>query len=231
MKSNYYSFQFYLYLVLIFTSCGKLDYSYDSSLSGIPNLTIKDIDGNYYNIISPWSGSQQIWMMENLRVKSYKNGDTIPQVQSSVAWNSLTTGAWCFYDNIATGQIGVLYNWYAVNDARGLAPEGWHIPTNDEWNIFQGEIPMNGGGKIRGEGWLSSCFAYSNNETAWSALPGGVRSNGVFAGQGILSYWWSANPNPNGLNGYAFKITCANDSYFDGEEAKNNGLYIRCIKD
>ena len=82
-------------------------------------------------------GTQQ-WMRENLDVVTYRNGDIIPQVTDATAWAALTTGAWCYYNNdSANGAIyGKLYNWYAVNDTRGLAPTGWHVPTDAEWTIL-----------------------------------------------------------------------------------------------
>jgi len=76
------------------------------------------------------------WMTKNLEVSTYRNGDPIPKVTNGAAWASLTTGAYCYYNNDSTtyaATYGKLYNWYAVNDPRGLAPEGWHIPTDFEW--------------------------------------------------------------------------------------------------
>jgi len=74
------------------------------------------------------------WSTKNLAVKKYRNGDDIPQVQSPTDWANLTTGAWCYYNNDSNnGTYGILYNWYAVNDPRGLAPIGWHIPSDTEW--------------------------------------------------------------------------------------------------
>ena len=80
----------------------------------------------------------QVWMSTNLNVSTYRNGDVIPQVQDKDAWAKLTTGAWCYYENNAANgtKYGKLYNWYAVNDARGLAPAGWHIPTDGEWTVL-----------------------------------------------------------------------------------------------
>ena len=74
----------------------------------------------------------QIWALINLDVATYRNGDAIPQVQDGYAWSNLTSGAWCYYENTTTygSTYGKLYNWYAVNDARGLAPNGYHIPTD-----------------------------------------------------------------------------------------------------
>jgi uncharacterized protein (TIGR02145 family) len=77
----------------------------------------------------------QVWMTKNLDVDRYRNGDIIPEVKDSIAWANLKTGAWCYYNNDPElGKIyGKLYNWYAVNDPRGLAPAGYHIPTDAEW--------------------------------------------------------------------------------------------------
>jgi uncharacterized protein (TIGR02145 family) len=78
-------------------------------------------------------------MQKNLNVSKYKNGDIIPQVTDGTQWANLTTGAWCWYNNDSAtyaATYGKLYNWYAVNDPRGLAPEGWHVPSDGEWNIL-----------------------------------------------------------------------------------------------
>ena len=81
---------------------------------------------------------KQVWTTKNLDVTTYRNGDVIPQVQDANAWEKLTTGAWCYYENkTANGKkYGKLYNWNAVNDPRGLAPKGYHIPTDAEWTIL-----------------------------------------------------------------------------------------------
>ena len=80
----------------------------------------------------------QTWTSKNLNVTKYRNGDAIPQVQDKNAWAKLKTGAWCYYENnTANGTTyGKLYNWFAVNDTRGLAPKGYHIPTDAEWTIL-----------------------------------------------------------------------------------------------
>ena len=80
----------------------------------------------------------QTWTTKNLDVETYRNGDPIPEEQDASTWANLTTGAWCYFaNNTANGTTyGKLYNWYAVNDARGLAPNGYHIPTDAEWTIL-----------------------------------------------------------------------------------------------
>jgi hypothetical protein len=80
----------------------------------------------------------QVWTSTNLNVSTYRNGEVIPQVNDGEVWAKLTTGAWCYYDNDSSNgtKYGKLYNWYALNDPRGLAPKGYHIPTNAEWTAL-----------------------------------------------------------------------------------------------
>ena len=105
-----------------------------------PNLTygtMTDQDGNVYKTIHI---NGQTWMAENLRTTKYRNGDPISKISNNTAWASLTTGAYCNYNNtenidtIAT--FGRLYNWYAISDPRNLAPKGWHVATNTEWKTL-----------------------------------------------------------------------------------------------
>src|SRR5215831_11122978 len=98
----------------------------------------------------------QRWMTTNLAVTHYRNGDPIPQVQNVAKWAALTTGAWCWYKNdSATGAAyGRLYNWYAVHDPRGLAPAGWHVPSDAEWDTLQAHLGNNAGGKLKDTGTI-----------------------------------------------------------------------------
>ena len=95
------------------------------------------------NSLKPTNNSNQIikisdhtWMVKNLDVDHYRNGDPIPQVSDQNVWASLKTGAWCYYDNNSENNrtYGKLYNAWAVLDERGLAPEGWHIASSIEWS-------------------------------------------------------------------------------------------------
>ena len=96
---------------------------------------VTDIDSNTYNSVTIGT---QCWTQTNLNVSKYRNGDIIPQVTDPTAWANLTSGAWCYFDNdTSNGPVyGKLYNWYAVNDPRGLAPADWHIPSDDEWTVL-----------------------------------------------------------------------------------------------
>ena len=123
----------------------------------------------------------QNWMVKNLDVSTYRNGDSIPQVQDSTDWANLKTGAWCYYDNDpANGAIyGKLYNWYAVNDPRGLAPEGWKVPTDAEWTILEIYLANNGYSGMEATalksmtGWNPNGNGTDNYDS--TALPGGYR--------------------------------------------------------
>ena len=153
---------------------------------------IDDVD-NYVTI------GTQVWMVDNLKTTKFRNGDIIPNVTDKTAWKELKTGAWCYYDNNpANGAIyGKLYNWYAVNDPRGLAPKGWHIATDAEWttliNYLGGESVAGGKLKEIGLAHWASTNTGATNETGFSAVPGGCRDyHGTFYDIGGYGYWWSS---------------------------------------
>jgi len=97
--------------------------------------TVTDIDGNLYNTVTIGT---QVWLEENLKVTYYNNGDEIPNVSSNTTWLSLSTGAYCNYENNTSYApiYGRLYNWFAVNDSRGICPTEWHIATDEEWTVL-----------------------------------------------------------------------------------------------
>ena len=141
---------------------------------------------------------KQVWMAENLNVDHYRNGHLIPQVQDE--WDTLHTGAWCYYKNDpATGkEYGKLYNWYAVNDPRGLSPAGWHIPTIKEWQTL---LDYLGGFSIAGDKMKERVTSHwdspntgATNESGFSALLGGYRYyNGLFSYMGDVAGFWSSS--------------------------------------
>jgi uncharacterized protein (TIGR02145 family) len=191
----------------------------------------------------------QKWMKENLDVVTYRNGDTIPQVTDPSAWGSLTTGAWCYYKNDpSNGPIyGKLYNFYAVNDPRGLAPRGWHIPTDDEWTTLSTYLggDQYSGGKMKTTGttrWVTP-NADATNESGFGAQPGGlleyIRS---FLNMGYSCNFWSAsdyynfkvdyNP-PNVISRLAWSRTLDHRSSILFRNGTNYefGFSVRCLKD
>ena len=181
-------------------------------------------------------GTQQ-WMQKNLEVAFYRNGDPIPQVTDPAAWAALTTGAWCYYNNDPnTGfTYGKLYNWYAVNDPRGLAPAGWHVPTDAEWTTLA--ISLGGasvaGGKMKEPGitrWASPNTG-ATNSSAWAGLPGGQRTNeGTFFAVGYYGYWWSST-EPNTMDAWFRYLYNTDGNIYRTYYRKKSGFSVRCLRD
>ena len=181
-------------------------------------------------------GTQQ-WMEKNLDVLTYRNGDIIPQVTDPTAWAALTTGAWCYYNNdVANGAIyGKLYNWYAVNDPRGLAPTGWHVPTDDEWTTLSttlgGDAVAGGKMKVAGTTRWTTPNTGATNESGFAGLPGGYRASyGTFYSVGSSGIWWSSTENNTA--GAWYRFLYHNDGtivrYYDDKKA---GFSVRCLRD
>ncbi len=178
----------------------------------------------------------QKWMSKNLDVAFYRNGDPIPQVTDPTVWAALTTGAWCYYNNDSTQgtRYGKLYNWYAVNDPRGLAPTGWHIPSDAEWSALSTTLGGDAvaGGKMKEAGtphWASPNTA-GNNNSGFAGLPGGYRNNGSFIGVTTTGYWWSATESSTS---YAWFRYLYYDVGIIGRSisSKPSGLSVRCLRD
>jgi len=182
-------------------------------------------------------GTQQ-WMRENLDVMTYRNGDIIPQVTDPSAWAALTTGAWCWYNNdpLNGANYGKLYNWYAVNDPRGLAPQGWHIPTYSEWatlsTLLGGDAAAGGKMKTIGITIWSTPNTSATNESGFSGLPGGTRSNyGTFYDLGSDGYWWSATEEFYTTNAW-YRGLYYNYSVLGMVSlSKKIGFSVRCLRD
>ena len=195
---------------------------------------LTDIDGNAYNSITI---NEKEWSTTNLNVTKYRNGDAIPQVQSATAWATLTTGAWCYYSfETANGtEYGKLYNWYAVNDPRGLAPEGWHVPTNAELisliDFLGGMNTAGGTMKEVGQSHWENPNTNATNSSGLTALPGGyIMANGSFTGLGTKGYWWSSNsynPTSAWCTGLYHNTKTITRAPID----KKQGFSVRIIKD
>jgi uncharacterized protein (TIGR02145 family) len=124
-----------------------------------------DVDGNQYPSILL---NGQEWMQNNLAVTKYRNGDSIPEVTDPTEWSNLTTGAW------RANDLGILYNWYAVNDPRGLAPQGWHVSTSSEINslvTFLGGTEF-AGSRLKGGSWNNEGTIYNGtNGIGYQTFP------------------------------------------------------------
>jgi uncharacterized protein (TIGR02145 family) len=197
--------------------------------------TVTDIDGNVYNTITI---AGQVWLKENLKVTHYRNGDAIPLVPGAAAWSALTTGAWCNYNNVAgnADTYGRLYNWYATQDARGIAPEGWHVATDAEWitltDYLGGETVA--GGKLKETGTLhwGPPNIGATDEVGFTALPGGYRANNeVFIGLHSIGSWWTSDASTPGFawaNGiFNEAVNVDRGGYYE----QKMGFSIRCVRD
>ena len=104
--------------------------------------TVTDIDGNVYQTVQI---GHQVWMTENLKVTNYKNGDSIPTGLDNSSWSSTAEGAYAVYDNdSAIAEIyGNLYNWYAIDDERGVCPDGYHVPSDTDWKKLEVSLGMS----------------------------------------------------------------------------------------
>lgn len=202
--------------------------------TNVSGNTVTDIDGNTYQ---PVTICNQTWIKTNLNVSKYRNGDVIPQVTTQTAWSNLTTGAWCYYNNDpANGATyGKIYNWYAVNDPRGLAPAGWHIPTDAEWTTLTdclgGEALAGGKMKETGTTHWTSPNANASNSSGFTGLPGGWRtSTGTFSNIGTHGYWHSETTTFNTFYVWSRYLNCNFGDVGRYEDTKGQGTYVRCLK-
>jgi uncharacterized protein (TIGR02145 family) len=214
-----------------------------------PNLTydsITDIDGNVYKTITIGT---QTWMAENLRVTHYRNGDPIPNVKDSKAWGKQTTGAYCYYKNEANpdsiATYGYLYNGYCMLDPRGLAPEGWHVPTDAEWYtlvkfVDGGDGVLNeysssvAGGRMKETGTLHWDYPnrFADNSSGFTAISGGWRQTyqGQFQFKGYgAQYWTTTKYHPVFFYGWGMGTDFASIGR-NGFQV-TDGISIRCVKD
>jgi uncharacterized protein (TIGR02145 family) len=203
-------------------------------ISNLQAQTVKDIDGNIYHTLSL---GQQEWMLENLRVTHYSNGENIPRIPDSQMWSNLTSGALCSYDSslINLKLYGEIYNWFAVSDARNVCPSGWHVPSDAEWTVLTDYL---GGENIAGGKLKEKSTAYwkrpnsgATNESGFLALPGGFRNyDGIFYDRGYYGFWWSATKAKSGVawgRGLYYFYGDVNRDYNE----MTDGFSVRCVRD
>ena len=222
-------------------------YSCSTSNDGNGNTStpVTDVDGNTYQTVVICN---QTWTKTNLNVSKYRNGDVIPQVTDPVQWASLSTGAWCYYNNDpANGATyGKIYNNYAVIDPRGIAPVGYHIPTLEEWVLMLNCLDPNSAGgnapydnaaggamKETGHTHWSSLNQGATNSSGFTGLPGGQReTNGTFSGINNIGIWWGiGDPTITYNFNFIFYISNHTASAFRSTRLRSYGLSVRCIKD
>ena len=194
---------------------------------------------------------EQCWFAENLRSENYENGDALPSGLSGEEWaNNTSLGAVAVFgegssscygvspdgdacdDTWSLSEYGRLYNWYAVDDARGLCPSGWHVPTDGEWTVLTDHL---GGASSVAGGQMKTTYGWYNggngtNSSGFSALPGGHRDDSAdFSGAGAYGYWWSSSP----VGSYAWNrsLRYSLEDVSRGSRIPQLGFSVRCIQD
>jgi len=184
-------------------------------------------------------GDQQ-WMSKNLDVAFYRNGDPIPQVTDPTTWAGLSTGAWCYYNNDSTQgtTYGKLYNWYAVNDPRGLAPQGWHVPSDAEWTTLTstlgGKSVAGGKMKVAGTTRWHTPNEGADNSSGFAGLAGGDRYYvGTFEDVGYGGGWWSSTEyTEKSVSGGWFRgLGFSYSVVVRYANLKTFGFSVRCLRD
>lgn len=184
----------------------------------------------------------QEWTAKHLDVSVFQNGDSIVEAKSDEAWRKAAIEgipAWCYYNNDpANGKkYGKLYNWYAVNDPRGICPEGWHVPTAEEWDKLNNLLPGNTGEKLKStRGWKDA--GNGSDSINFAALPGGVRyHSGMFDDIGKYANFWTSSEKEKSWLGKE----AAENRFLSYAESvlginpivgfrKGSGLSVRCIR-
>ena len=171
---------------------------------------------------------EQCWFKENLRSDNYRNGDAIPGKLTNDQWTSTSSGAQAVYENkpASLATYGRLYNWYAVKDARGLCPSGFHVPTDEEWAELEGTL---GGTSAAGAAMKTTSWG-GTNSSGFSALPGGFRGydGGDFDSQGGGS-WWSSSPS--GTDAWYRFLYSGLSNVFRSTNDTRSGFSVRCVRD
>lgn len=213
--------------LILLTGCKK-----DEKQSKIEYGSETDIDGTKYTTVKI---GNQWWMADNLKVTRYRDGSAIENVTDSAAWEILTTGAYCWYNNDKGYKAiwGGLYNWYAVKTGK-LCPTGWHVPSNDEWTTL---IEYLGGAFEAGR-------KMKNNEIGFPVALGGWRrdvSPWMFWYGGARGFWWSSTEDIGDFANWAFNVdfvsepdapyTSLEGGPGGGASLKYYGFSVRCVKD
>jgi uncharacterized protein (TIGR02145 family) len=217
---------FFLWILLFTSSCDEKKNDGEA--------TVADIDGNIYHAVTIGT---QVWMLEDLKTTHYRNGDPIPDVTDNTHWENLSSGAFCAYENDAEigDTYGLLYNWYAINDERNIAPYGWHIPSNEEWLVLANYLggASIAGGKLKESGtlhWLSPNKG-ATNESGFTALPAGCRmANGSFVSINVSGRWWRKDEF-TAESGVSWYMAYSHDLLGWAFYLKQYGFSVRCIKD
>jgi uncharacterized protein (TIGR02145 family) len=181
----------------------------------------------------------QVWMSKNLKTRRFLNGDKIRTTNPAtldITDEVMPKHQWAYdADEINVDTYGRLYTWYAITDPRGLCPRGWHIPTDEDWDILitylNGKLNKGGSLKETGTTHWSTTNPGATNETYFTALPGGYRLYyGMFSDIGFSGFWWSSSESSE-FTAWGRGMMNYNNQVPRLEFEKQNGLSVRCIKD
>ena len=187
--------------------------------------TFTDIDGNVYHGITLGT---QVWSVEGLKTTRLNDGTAIPLVADSAAWINLKTPGYCWYkDSVSYGYAyGALYNWYAVNTGK-LAPAGWHVPTETEWNIVRLYL---GRGSVTA-GPINPVYPNNVSIACFPPLLGGHRdTSGIFSLVRYYGSWWSSTASDT-THSWSHDMYFGNTNVSGHSSGNNAGLSIRCVRD
>jgi len=196
--------------------------------------SVASMNGYTYNAVEIGG---QCWFAENLRTEVYADGTAIPEVADSSGWAALSTGARCDYNNDSANVAisGRRYNWFAVDNSRGLCPSGWHVPTDEDWTVLEQEVASQGFGDAVGtalkstEGWDGS--GNGTDDFGFAAYPGGFRDyTGAFDNVGFSGDYWTSSSLIEEFVWYRIFVA----SIVTVERAginKEFGLMVRCLRD
>ncbi|HZV68746.1 MAG TPA: fibrobacter succinogenes major paralogous domain-containing protein [Saprospiraceae bacterium] len=226
--------------IVIFSGCG--DDAVEQPI--IETGTVTDVQGHVYQTVKI---GNQWWMAENLNVTAYRTGEEIQRIDDKSQWQSTTMPAYGIYNNLS--GPGLLYNFHVLTSGKEIAPEGWHVSTDDDWKILEeytgmpsGELDHNNwrgtneGDQLKEKntntsGWVLYEGIWGTNETGFSATGGSCRVfNGEWGIQGLRhsGFWWCATANDG--YGYFRYLDYKKSGIFRYAAHPNYGFSIRCVK-
>lgn len=184
-----------------------------------------DADGNNYSVVKIGT---QTWLVENLKTTKYRNGDLLGTTTRNVSMETTPKYQWTYGD---AATYGLLYTWDAIMDNRNICPVGWHIPTNEEWDLLAAEI-MYSASSLKETGnshWVTNP---GYNTTGFTAKPNGYRNGGGFYYLlGTGAYWWSSTQAPTTGTAWTRLMNNTDDSFYKMANYNCAGLGVRCVKD
>jgi uncharacterized protein (TIGR02145 family) len=249
MKTQIKTLIVLLFLFIAISGCKKTPEPEEPVLE---KGTVTDIDGHVYKTVKI---GDQWWMAEDLRVTKYRDSSFIQLVGSpptDTMWKYKTKGAYCNNTDNGGNVIGIFYNYYAISDTLGIAPLGWHIPSDAEWQVLEKHLGMNSEtanntgwrGSHEGEkmkvpngtilGWAEYGDIWPTNESGFSALAGGCRMfDGSWGdpGQYSTGFWWTKTETDDGKGVWYRHLDYKNANVFRYFGEKTYGFSVRCVKD